>query len=668
MLRPSTEVHHVAINQDHLQEVIRQIFPKDQIAVNARKESTLQNPVTGLFLELDLVLPERGICFEFQDHYHYTSTWYAQVPVLAVQNKDAQKKNMVNKIAISLIVVPYWWDGQRESLMATINFYRPDLELATDCPPIFLNRSSESTNLVYSVKGVGEVMLASFPEKTIGLRHLISSQNPWWMGEKYDGIRAIWNPEERALYSRFGNTIDIPSHHSFLKAQLSAYLDGEIWFGRGCYLSAFRLTNTIDNDIADFRLLIFDNPSVEMQQLPFEHRYASALVFVSTEDPISIVVTRTLCHSNEHRFWVHSIISDGGEGIMLRKTNSLYERGRNSSLLKLKAFQGDTEALVVDLGPENCTLKLPSGITFAINLPSLKLQIGDIVTLEYNNYSDKDLIPISPTVGRVRSDLIWENVVHDYLCGKHSPPILDSISKSLVSRQGNDSLHEPGDELFKNRRSFFEKFARENNFDPLVVDNWYSVKQKILLAKKGFKMIKKWYGGKIGHALEHLFPDIGFSKEKYYQYHWTRGKFYEQSSNRRHFFKQIAKKLGFDPLVAENWYSTGRYAFTSHKDGLAVLAHHNQDHKQALVDSFPEIGLSEKGFTREVRWDFHSKREIFENYAKQNEFDPLHPENWLLQRNAILSSKEVKRVIAYSYHNNVSKAVRDLFPEIKFAK
>ncbi len=37
---------------------------------------------------------------------------------------------------ILLIEVPYWWDNKKESLMATIQLYRPDLIKATDSLPI----------------------------------------------------------------------------------------------------------------------------------------------------------------------------------------------------------------------------------------------------------------------------------------------------------------------------------------------------------------------------------------------------------------------------------------------------------------------------------------------------------------------------------------------------
>ena len=41
-----------------------------------------------------------------------------------------------------------------------------------------------------------------------------------------------------------------------------------------------------------------------------------------------------------------TVLSDKGEGVMLRDPNSSYERKRSNSLLKVKRFE-DTEATVV---------------------------------------------------------------------------------------------------------------------------------------------------------------------------------------------------------------------------------------------------------------------------------------------------------------------------------
>lgn len=64
-----------------------------------------------------------------------------------------------------------------------------------------------------SIPGVGELMLASFPSTT-NFEDTIAPKTPWyyhkvlsiliftarWIGEKYDGIRFCWNPEEQEMY------------------------------------------------------------------------------------------------------------------------------------------------------------------------------------------------------------------------------------------------------------------------------------------------------------------------------------------------------------------------------------------------------------------------------------------------------------------------------------
>lgn len=38
------------------------------------------------------------------------------------------------------------------------------------------------------------------------------------------------------------------------------------------------------------------------------------------------------------------------------------------------------------------------------------------------------------------------------------------------------------------RREFFESYAKENHFDPLVASNWYSSYDKILFAKVRYQL------------------------------------------------------------------------------------------------------------------------------------------------------------------------------------
>lgn len=47
-----------------------------------------------------------------------------------------------------------------------------------------------------------------------------------WIFEKFDGVRAIWNPSTREMYSRNGNEINIPN--AVRDSLPPFWLDGEV--------------------------------------------------------------------------------------------------------------------------------------------------------------------------------------------------------------------------------------------------------------------------------------------------------------------------------------------------------------------------------------------------------------------------------------------------------
>jgi len=47
------------------------------------------------------------------------------------------------------------------------------------------------------------------------------------MFEKYDGLRAFWNPTKKAFFSRYGKPFNMPQH--IIDAMPSMFLDGELW-------------------------------------------------------------------------------------------------------------------------------------------------------------------------------------------------------------------------------------------------------------------------------------------------------------------------------------------------------------------------------------------------------------------------------------------------------
>eukprot|EP00026_Physarum_polycephalum_P014508 Phypoly_transcript_15030.p1 GENE.Phypoly_transcript_15030~~Phypoly_transcript_15030.p1 ORF type:complete len:154 (+),score=25.93 Phypoly_transcript_15030:3-464(+) len=135
---------------------------------------------------------------------------------------------------------------------------------------------------------------------------------------------------------------------------------------------------------------------------------------------------------------------------------------------------------------------------------------------------------------------------------------------------------------------------------------------------------------------------------------------WEVPENRRKFFENYAIAAGFDPHVPENWYS--QHLDLLSERAKSVIIYHNHSASQALVDLFPDIGLDKRKFTRQNYWDLaENRRKVFENYAKNSEFDPLQQLNWFSQpKEKVLAFKEVAKVLVHHGHS-ITRALADLF-------
>lgn len=77
-------------------------------------------------IQLDVYLPKEHLAFEYQGEQHYYDI-YAMGNLWFQREKDLEKKKACNYLGITLIEIPYWWDFERSSLMATIHIYAPHL-------------------------------------------------------------------------------------------------------------------------------------------------------------------------------------------------------------------------------------------------------------------------------------------------------------------------------------------------------------------------------------------------------------------------------------------------------------------------------------------------------------------------------------------------------------
>jgi len=78
--------------------------------------------------ELDLFSQSLSIAFEYQGRSHFHWHHIYGYPN-AQKNRDEKKKQDCARLGITLLEVPYWWNGKPSSLVEMIRMHRPDLLL-----------------------------------------------------------------------------------------------------------------------------------------------------------------------------------------------------------------------------------------------------------------------------------------------------------------------------------------------------------------------------------------------------------------------------------------------------------------------------------------------------------------------------------------------------------
>lgn len=230
------------------------------------------------------------------------------------------------------------------------------------------------------------------------------------MGEKYDGIRVLWNGKE--LISRAGKPLKAP--HFFTEGLPKTFLDGELWVGRNKFESLISITRTKKEDPwVDLTYIVFDTPQV---QQPFEARLDS---IKKLSLPKHVKVAEYIkCTGRSHmKQYLQSILDGGGEGIVLRKPGSLYVSGRCSELLKLKPYQ-ESEVRFKSLHQNSGGLLCdqPNGLECIVKCPHQIYQHppkeGTIITVQHEGMWKTGKIRY-PYFWRERFDLNWDDLVRD---------------------------------------------------------------------------------------------------------------------------------------------------------------------------------------------------------------------------------------------------------------
>jgi DNA ligase-1 len=171
-----------------------------------------------------------------------------------------------------------------------------------------------------------------------------SDPTGWWISEKLDGVRAIWTGTD--FRTRNNNVLHAPD---WFKAALpNERLDGELWLARDEFQKTMSIVRRLNpngewNKIA---FKVFDAPDAPGG---FEARLARLRAMVL---PAHVeVIPQTKCKGRDHlQEGLDWVVRQKGEGLMLRKPGSLYEKRRSSTLLKVKPFY-DMEVVVTGHTP-----------------------------------------------------------------------------------------------------------------------------------------------------------------------------------------------------------------------------------------------------------------------------------------------------------------------------
>ena len=97
---------------------IQKLFPGEEI-VEDYFHSELSRK-TGCAIQFDVFLTQKNIAIEYhgQQHYDDISAGFASLEMY--KNRDEEKRKLCKEFGIQLVVIPYWWDNQLDSLKATL--------------------------------------------------------------------------------------------------------------------------------------------------------------------------------------------------------------------------------------------------------------------------------------------------------------------------------------------------------------------------------------------------------------------------------------------------------------------------------------------------------------------------------------------------------------------
>ena len=303
------------------------------------------------------------------------------------------------------------------------------LELKEDLMPFFVLKDSGSRYQKY--KNIVFVCLSIFclvssnsyaqkPELfLLHTYHKSQDVTNWVMSEKLDGVRAYWNGHQ--LVSRGGNVFNAPEW--FLSNFPPFALDGELWTKRNDFENIVSIVRQgkPDERWSQIHYHVFEVPNQKgdlFERLSVLQTYLeSAADFVSNKlIPIQIVSQFKIKNKPHLNDFFQKIVSQGGEGVVVRNPVEGYQTGRLASALKFKVHRDDDCEVTGYkpgrgkyrgmVGSLKCQLKNQKVISIGSGLSDQQRKyppvIGNIITFKHYGLTGKGM-PRFPVFLRERA-------------------------------------------------------------------------------------------------------------------------------------------------------------------------------------------------------------------------------------------------------------------------
>lgn len=163
----------------------------------------------------------------------------------------------------------------------------------------------------------------------------------WWASEKFDGVRCIYM--DGSFFTRTGIKIKVPPFFS-KHFPPAAHLDGELYGGVRQFdrtSGVVRHHHASASEWQNLTFQVFDLVSPQWKNQPYKIRYSQLTTLLNGHLSKYLKrVEQIPCASDTHlQRLLKTVEERGGEGLVLRDPEAVYEHKRSGSLLKVKSHR-----------------------------------------------------------------------------------------------------------------------------------------------------------------------------------------------------------------------------------------------------------------------------------------------------------------------------------------